>query len=193
MSGEREEKKLVYVPKSLVDRLIEVARRSGTPISKLVEYSISHFLKVNELGYSFEEALETLKAFKYLKALGGVFTPKPVLECFESYTCTTREEKLKRWREAGKAYGMYLRETSGSPVKTLKALLEVSRWDLSEVEVSDGGDFYKLRCVSPALNEEDTAYLAEFIRGILEGLDTQIGRVEFTRGLVIAEFAAPRR
>lgn len=191
MNGEREEKKLVYVPRSLVDKLIEVAKRSGTSISKLVEHSITHFLQVNELGYSFEEALETLRAFKYLKALGGIFTPKPVLECFESYTCTTREEKLKKWREVGKAYGMYLRERSKTPIKTLKAFLEASRWDLSEVDVSNAGDIYRLRCASPVLNEEDTTYLAEFVKGILEGLNAQIREVESARGLVVVEFAIP--
>lgn len=188
MSGEREEKKLVYVPKSLVDKLVEVARKSGTSISKLVEYSISHFLQVNELGYGFEEALETLRAFKYLKALGGVFTPKPVLECFESYVCTTREERSRKWREVGKAYGMYLREKSKTPIKTLKAFLEACRWDLSEVDISNAGDLYRLRCVSPVLDEEDTAYLTEFLKGILEGLEAQIKGVESTRGLVIVEF-----
>lgn len=188
MSAPKEEKRLVYVSKSLVDKVMEEARRQGTSISKLVEDSIRYSLQVLEAGYSLDEALEILRAFRLLRVLGGTFTPKPVLECIESGTCRSREEIRAKWRESGRAYGIYLRERHNNPLKALRALLEASRWDLGEVTVERAGSNYKLRCVSASLSEEETLNILELTRGALEGLGCRIVSVETTRGIVLIEF-----
>ncbi|MEM2024765.1 MAG: ribbon-helix-helix protein, CopG family [Desulfurococcaceae archaeon] len=187
-SSGKEEKRLVYVSKSLVDRLLEEARRQGSSISKLVEDSIRSALQVMEMDYSLEKAVEVLRAFRLLKVLGGVFAPKPILECLEADTCTTPEEILTVWRSSGRAYGIYLREKSSDPIKTLTALLETSRWELGEVVIESTGKRYKLRLVSASLTEGETQSILEFVKGVLEGLNCSILGVESTRGIVLVEF-----
>lgn len=196
MSGNREEKKLVYLSKSLVDELVKMARKHGTSIGKLVEDSVSHLLSLDELGLNLREALEILKTFKLLKALGGVFIPQYVLECFKEHSCASREDKLKKWYEAGRMYGVYLREKSENNImqiiKQLRVFLNLSRWDLSDVSIIGNENSYKLCCTSIVLDEEDTAYLAEFIKGILEGLGAEISSLEYARGLIVVKFKATK-
>lgn len=187
MSSAREEKRLVYAPKSLVDKAIEAAKRSGVALSVFVERSLSFALKTHDLGYDFDEALEVLRAFKLLKTFGGVFVPKHLYEYYAGNTGELKSE-LEKWHECGRLYGLYLRERAREPLKTLKALLEVSRWDLLEVILEEGGGKYKLKCASGMLTAEDTERLVEFVKGILEGIGAKLVSLEAMRGLVVVEF-----
>jgi len=189
MSSEREDKRLVHVSKGLVDRLYSIALRQETTIRKVVEDAIKYYLEVNELGYSFEEAVGILRAFKMLRVFGGVFVPSPMLECLRSRSCDSRDQRARSWYELGKSYGIYVKGRYGESLKMLEALLKTMRWDLSDISVDTTGNSYKLRCASPMLSDEDTQYLAEFVKGFLEGLEARISRLEIMRGLLVVEFS----
>lgn len=187
----KEEKRLVYVSKSLVDELVKLARKHSTSISKLVEDSVRYLVQVDQLELNLEEAVEILRAFKLLRVLGGIFIPQYLLERTGQQLAKPAEDKPKKWYEVGRAYGVYLKEMSPNPVRSLKAFLAVMRWDLSEVSISGNENTYKLCCTSLTMNEEDTAHFVEFIKGVLDGLNAEISKVECARGLIIVEFKIP--
>jgi hypothetical protein len=187
--AEREEKKLVYVSKSLVDKAANLARKKGVALSKLVEDSIELTLSLSELGYDAGEALEVLKSFKALKVLGGAYLPIHVLE--RARSLWREGDSLKAWYECGRTYGLYIREKSTEPLKTLKAFLEVMRWDVGEVSVEaigGQGGRYRLRYVCNNLSEEETAAVLEFVKGLVEGLGARLLSVEAARGLLLVDF-----
>lgn len=188
MDRGKEEKKLIYISKNLIDRLNQLALSQGTTIRKLIDDAIIHYLKIAELGYEPGETIEILKALRTVKTLGGVYIPKLVLEHMENSSHSSREEVARKWYEAGKIYGIYIREKEVDPIKTLNIFLKLLRWDLDDVAIDYAENLYRVRCASPSLTEEDTYYLAEFIKGVLEGLNMNILKIEFVRGLIIAKF-----
>ena len=184
----REEKRLVYISKSTLDRMLEAIRRKNTSINRMVEEALDLYLKLGELGYSSREALEILRAFKMLKPLGGIFIPKPVAE-YMSNGCVSGDENLMRkWYEVGRAFGIYVKTLGQNPVELVEHLLKVLRWDLDDVVVECDGSSYRLRCASAALTEKETVSLAEFVKGILEGLQAHVDKLEVVRGIIVAEF-----
>lgn len=184
--SEVEEKKLVYISKSLIDRVTDIARKQGVSLTKIIEDSIRHFLELCELGYNTSNAIEILRAYKILRVLGGIYIPKPILECIENNTCG--ENILDRWREIGRAYGLYLKWKTINPVRTLETLLEVMRWDLSLVEADKKENTYRIKCVSPLLSENETNQIVEFIKGILEGINATSIKVNSVKGIILVEF-----
>lgn len=191
MSYGKEERKLVYISSRLLDRMLYIVRGRGTSLKKLVEDAVSYYLQIYELNYELEEATEVLKALKMMKAVGAVFTPRAVLECMEKQSCSP-QERIKKWHEVGKAYGIYIREKCAEPAKTLRSLLRILRWDLEEVSVDRDGNAYRIRCASSAFTEEDTANLVEFIKGALEGLNMKIIGLEAVRGVIVVRFLSPQ-
>lgn len=182
------EKKLVYVSEDLVEEVLRASRRRGTFISRFVEESLKQAVRLEDLGYSIEEATEVLEAVTSLRVLGGMFTPQEVLECLIDGSCKSQEELLKKWFESGVLYGKYLRERFENPLNKLKSFLETVRWDLNEVELKQEGNTIKLRCVSSTHTVKSTEPLAKFIEGVVTGLGHHVRRVEHVRGLILIEF-----
>jgi len=93
-----------------------------------------------------------------------------------------------KWYESGKWHGKYLKERFGDPVQAFKNFLEVSRWDLSEVEVRQEGNTVKLRCVSTVLTTEGTELLAKFIEGAMHSIGYQTEKSDCVKGMIVLEF-----
>ncbi len=182
------EKKLVYVSEDIVEEILRVSRKKGTFISRFVEESLKQAVRLEDLGYSVEEAAETLEAVASLRVLGGVFTPQEVLECLTEGSCRSQEELLKKWFESGVLYGKYLRERFDNPLNKLKSFLETVRWDLNEVELKREGNTTKLRCVSSTHAAKSTEPLAKFVEGVVIGLGHHVRRAEHVKGLILLEF-----
>lgn len=187
MVQEREEKKLVYVSSNIISKLGEISRKMGISLSKLVEESLKLTIEICKLGYDIQKALEVLRAFKFMRALGGVYIPRQLLEDALS-GFTPREDIAEKWYESGKIFGLYLKEKALDPLKTLTPLLEVLRWDFSEVSVENSNGNHKLRCVSNTMSKEETDYYFMFLKGLIEGLGNEVVKADSMPGLIIIEF-----
>ncbi|MEO3994084.1 MAG: hypothetical protein QN229_07265 [Desulfurococcaceae archaeon TW002] len=182
------EKKLVYVSENLVEEILRISRKKGTFISRFVEESLEQAIKLEDLGYSIEEAAEILEAIVSLRVLGGIFTPQEVFECLTESSCRSHEELLKKWFENGVLYGKYLRERFENPLHKLKNFLETVMWDLNEAELKQEENIIKLRCVSSTRTAKSTEFLAKFIEGVVTGLGHHIKKIEHVKGLILLEF-----
>ncbi|MCX8177295.1 MAG: hypothetical protein N3F10_03240 [Candidatus Bathyarchaeota archaeon] len=185
-------KKLVYVPEDVLEAIAEVCRRKGVAVGRFIEDALKQAVRLEKLGYNLEEAADTLEVIRAQKVLGGAFTPQEVLNFLVDAVYKAKSEELmERCFEAGRLYGRYMRERFREPVEALKSFLQISRWDLSEVNVASEGGVTRLRCVSTVLSAEGTGMLAKFVEGAVSGLGCEVLKVEFIRGIVIVEFKQP--
>jgi len=184
-------KRLVYVPADLLEVVTEASRRRGESVGKFVEETLRQAVRVNDMGYSPKQLAEFFEVMQAHRILGGAFVPLDVLNYLTSKACKDKDEKEElqaKWYESGKWHGKYLKERFGDPVQAFKNFLEVSRWDLSEVEVKEDGNTVKLRCVSTVLTTEGTELLAKFIEGAMHSIGYQTEKSDCVKGMIVLAF-----
>lgn len=182
-------KRLVYVPEDLVKEIIQVSRNRGESISKFVEEAIRQALKISEIGYNSKQLADFFQVMQAQRILGGVFVPLDVLSYLTSKTFDVDKEKLQtKWYAAGIWHGKYLKERFEDPVQAFKNFLEVSRWDLSEIEVKKNEGEVKVRCVSTVLTIEGTMLLIKFIEGAMHGIGYKMGKTDYVKGMIALQF-----
>ena len=77
------------------------------------------------------------------------------------------------------------KEKFEDPVRAFERFLELSRWDLSEVEVKKVGDSVRVRCVSTVLTGEWTALLAKFVEGVMNGMGYKTVHADCLKGMIV--------
>jgi hypothetical protein len=182
-------KKLVYVSEDLIEELMKVSRNKGESIGKFIEDSLRQALKVSEMGYDSKQLANFFEVMQAQRILGGAFVPLEVLNYLTSKAYSDEREQLEaKWYEGGRWHGKYLKEKFEDPVQAFKNFLEVSRWDLSEVEVKNDKGKVKVRCVSTVLTAEGTALLAKFIEGAMHGMGYETEKIDYVKGMIALEF-----
>jgi len=182
-------KRLVYVSGDILADVTEAARKNSESLSMFVEETLKQALNVNHLGYSREQATETLQVMHAHRILGGAFVPLDVLNYLTTKAYETEKEELQtKWYESGKWHGKYIKEKFEDPVQALKSFLEATRWDLSEVEVRQDESTVKLRCVSTVLTTEATELLSKFIEGAMHSLGYKTEKSDTLKGMMVLEF-----
>ncbi len=179
-------KKLVYVSESLLEQAAKVSRDEDVSLGKLVENALSQAVQVNKLGYRSEQVTEFFEVLQSQRVLGGLFIPSGVLD-FMIEKCSEKDRAQLRgvWSEAGKWSGKYFAERYQEPINAFKHFLELSRWDLNEVDITQDANSIKIRCVSTVLSLEGTNLLSKFVEGVITGLNHTIEQVDILKGLII--------
>lgn len=181
-------KRLVYVSEDLLEKVAKVTRDEGVSLSKLVEAALMEAVKVNELGYTSKQMAEFFNVLQTNRVLGGLFVPSGVLDFMVEKCCKNDLQQLQAlWFDSGKWNGKYLKEKFQNPVEAFGHFLELSRWDLNEVDVKEVGSTLKVRCVSTVMSIEGTQLLAKFIEGVVNGLGYNTEHVDCLKGMIILE------
>ena len=181
-------KKLVYISENLIDGVAKISRTRGESIGKVIEDSLKEAILVSQDGYDVEQVSDYFKVMQAHRVLGGVFVPSGVLDSLiEAVYPNGREQLITRFFESGRWHGKYLKERFEKPIEAFKSFLELSRWDLNEVEVKEQANSIKVRCVSTVLTREGTELLAKFIEGIMDGLSHKTTKADFMKGLIVLE------
>ncbi|WNZ29788.1 MAG: hypothetical protein IAX21_02720 [Candidatus Bathyarchaeota archaeon] len=183
------DKRLVYIPGDLVKEIKEISRRRGESLSLFVSDILKLALKAHNLGYGPKQAAEFLDVMRSQRNLGGVFVPADVLEYLNEAACESETEQLKmKWYESGKWHGKYIKEKFNNPVQTLRNFLEATRWDLSEVEVTNNQNIVKFRCISTLLTGDATELLARFIEGAMHSMGYNTQKSDAMKGMILLDF-----
>jgi hypothetical protein len=181
-------KRLVYVSEDLLEKVAKVTRDEGISLSKLVEGALAETVKVNELGYSSKQMAEFFNILQTNRVLGGLFVPSGVLDFMVEKCCEKGSSKLYAlWYESGVWNGKYLNEKFPDPVEAFGHFLELTRWDLNEVNVKEVGGVLKVRCVSTVIGVEGTKLLSKFIEGVVSGLGYKTQHMDCLKGMIILE------
>ena len=182
-------KKLVYVSEDLIAKATKVSREEGVSLSKLIEGALEEAIKVNELGYSSKQMAEFFNVLQTHRVLGGSFVPSGVLDHMVEDVCKNGAQQLQElWYESGRWNGKYLKEKFVEPVEAFRDFLQLSRWDLNEVDVKTNSNTVKVRCISTVLSMQGTRLLARFIEGIMNGMDYSTVKNTSLKGMIILEF-----
>jgi hypothetical protein len=182
-------KKLVYVSEDLLEKAAKVSRDEGISLSRLIEVALTEAVKVNELGYSSKQMADFFNVLQTQRVLGGLFVPTGVLDYLIEKMGKSNEIQLQSlWYESGTWNGKYLFEKFRDPVEAFKNFLELTRWDLNEVDVKVNGDSVRIRCISTVMSLEGTKLLSKFIEGLLNGMNYKTTHVDFLKGMIILEF-----
>lgn len=181
-------KRLVYVSEDLLEKVAKVTRDEGISLSKLVEGALAETVKVNELGYSSQQMAEFFNVLQTNRVLGGLFVPSGVLDYMVEKCCQKDSSKLHAiWYDSGVWSGKYLKEKFQNPVEAFGHFLELTRWDLNEVDIKDEANVLKVRCVSTVMSIEGTRLLSKFIEGVVTGLGYKTQHVDCLKGMIILE------
>ncbi|MFC1486357.1 hypothetical protein ACFLRN_01525 [Thermoproteota archaeon] len=187
--GRSKGKRLIPVPESLLKGLMDAASKDGKPVNSYIEEALQQAVKVFETGQNLAGMVHYFKILQSQKASGAIFTPLTVFDFMTHKVSTTDKDKLlEEWFESGKWYGKYIVEKFQNPVQALADLLQVTRGDLNEVNVTAIDGKTKLRCTSIALTKDGTELLLKFIEGALDGMNCKILKNEFMKGLILVEF-----
>ena len=187
--GRNKGKRLIPIPETLLNGLMEASSKEGKPLNRYVEDALHQAVRIFQAGQDLKGMVRYFEILQSQKASGAVFTPLIVFDFLIKKAYTTDKEKLLDvWFESGKWYGIYLTEKFDNPVQSLADLLQAARWDLNEVDVKKINGEIKFRCTSTALTNEGTELLLKFIEGALAGMDYKIVKSEFMKGLVLVEF-----
>jgi len=181
-------KKLVYISEELFDKAKSASKEWGYSLGSFVESAVMLGVNAAKLGYTPEKALEVLNVIRAQRALGGAFIPQESLNFTLKHSDKSQKKLQAKWYEAGRAHGKYLKEKFEDPVQVLKTFLEVTRWDLNEVEVKRERETVRLRCVSTTQTTYTTELLTKFIQGLIDGLGCQIQKIDWIKGIIFAEF-----
>ncbi len=182
-------KKLVYVSEDLIKKAAKVSKDEGVSLTKLIEGALAEAVKVNELGYSSKQMADFFNVLQTQRVLGGLFVPSGVLDYLIERVGKNDDVQLQSlWYESGTWNGKYLKEKFIDPVDAFRNFLELSRWDLNEVDVKNNNGSVKVRCISTVMSIEGTKLLSKFIEGIMNGMNYKTTHVDFLRGMIILEF-----
>ncbi len=181
-------KKLIYVSEDLIDEIARIAKNKGVSIGKLVEDCLRQTVHVNAMGFDPGQVADLFTVMQAQRILGGVFAPSDVLSYLTEKVYQTHQKELQtKWYDSGVWNGKFLKEKFEHPVEAFRRFLELSRWDLNEVEVKELGGLVKVRCVSTVLTTEMTDLLSKFIEGVLNGLGYKVEKVDSVKGLIFME------
>jgi hypothetical protein len=180
-------KKLVSVSENLLDAAAKVSREEGVPMGKLVENLLEQAVKVNKLRYRSDQMADFFDVLQTNRVLGGLFVPTSVLD-FMLEKCSDSAQLQSLWLDSGRWTGKYLTEKFADPLTAFGRFLELSRWDLNEVDIKATGNTVKVQCVSTVMSLQSTNMLAKFVEGCMDGMGYRIVSTDCLKGMLIMNF-----
>ncbi len=184
-----DEKKLIRAPGDLVSKLSEAANRQGKTFYSYISEILEQAVRAYEMKRSLKEIIDAYEILEIYKEAGTVFTPRDFLEYLVGKTYGEDKETLERlWHQAGRWYGVYLKERSSDSIDTFVRLLREGRWDLSEVTVKRNQETLEFKCVSPLVSQERTELIRHFIEGAMHSLGYKSEEKECFRGIIRLRF-----
>jgi hypothetical protein len=179
-------KRLVYVSEALLEQAAKVCRDEDISLGRLVEVSLLQSVKINRMGYRSDQMADFFDVLQSNRVLGGLFVPSGVLDLMlDQYSGADLEKLTTLWFESGRWTGKYVSEKFTNPIEAFASFLQLSRWDLNEVDIKKDGDKVRVRCISTIMTMESTNLLGRFIEGAMAGLDYTVLSVECLKGMVI--------
>lgn len=190
MTGKsRKDKKLILVPKSVVNELMFIANKQGKPFYGFVTETLEHVLKVYGSEHSLEEVVDFYELMEIYRSAGAKIVPDDLLNYLFSKSYETDREILQgKLYEFGQLCGKSLISKRAEPTEALEGFLSAAGWDLNEVVVAKEDGKVKIRCVSPVLSMEKTELLLKFVDGIMHELGYEARKQDYVKGIISLEY-----
>jgi len=185
-----DDKKFIVVPAAIANRLRIVSGRLGSSAASYAEEVFTQAFRIDEMGSSLEEAVDTYRLVTVQRGAGGIYVNRVRFkELIERLYLEDAEELSSIWYESGKWYGAYLlTKLNGEGVFGFLEKDLLVTWNLDEVEIRQEDVLVSIRCTSFGMSRELTDLLVHYLVGLMDELGYGENDREVLRGLVMMKF-----
>jgi len=155
-----DDKKFIVVPAAIANRLRIVSGRLGSSAVSYAEEVFTQSFRVDEMGSSLEEAVDTYRLVTVQRGAGSIFVNRARFkELIERLYLEDAEELSSIWYESGKWYGAYLlTKLNGEGIFGFLEKDLLVTWNLDEAEIRLEDVIVSIRCTSFGMSRELTVY-----------------------------------
>ena len=185
-----DDKKFIVVPAEIANQLRIVSGRRGSSAVSYAEEVFTQAFRVDELGSSLEEAVDTYRLVTVQRGAGSICVNRARFkELIERLYLEDAEELSSIWYESGRWYGAYLlTKLSGEGVFGFLEKDLLVTWNLDEAEIRQEDVLVFVRCTSFGMSRELTDLLVHYLVGLMDELGYIENDRDVLRGLVIMKF-----
>jgi hypothetical protein len=185
-----DDKKFIVVPAETANRLRLVSGRLGSSAVSYAEEVFNQAFRVDEMGSSLEEAVDTYRLVTVQRGAGSIFVNRARFkDLVERLYLEDPEELSGIWYESGRWYGAYLlTKLNGEDIFGFLEKDLLVTWNLDEAEIKQQDVLVSMRCTSFGMSRELTDLLVHYLVGLMEELGYSENDRDVLRGLVIMKF-----
>jgi hypothetical protein len=182
--------RLIRAPDDLVTKLSRAASHEGKTLFSYVSEIFEQAIRAYDMKRSLKEILDNFEILEIPREAGTIYTPKDVLDYLLQKTYEENsEELLKLWFNAGKWYGIYLKERFEKPLEVFLRLLQEGKWDLNEVSMNNEKGMVEFNCVSAFISQEKSLLLQNLIEGAMDSLGYKAQEKKCYKGIIRLKFS----
>ena len=181
--------KLVPIPKPLANQLRLLAGRLGVSVSSITEEALEQVLRVDELGASLKDAVDSLHMEGVHRGAGLInFQRAGFKDLIRRLYSDSPNDLLELWYRSGRWYAAYLsNKLNGGVFDFFEKDLFVS-WNLDESEIIIEDVLVSVRLTSFRMGNEFTDLLVMYTRGFFEELGYTISEEDVLPGLASLKY-----
>jgi hypothetical protein len=169
-------RKFVAARADLVEKISELAKKSGRTMFSILNEALDAFIKAKEKNKDLYSVLEEVSIIEIARSAGMIFVPEVAYDSiignnnFEDY-----------WKNSGQLFGKYLEINGFKELKDIeKAIKEIIGEDI-DITISNN----KIVCICPRLMESRLREIASFLEGVITNFGFNVLGKEISKGIVV--------
>ena len=171
-------------------KINEAAGRQGRTLYSYVSEIFEQSIRAYEMNRSLGDIIDDYEILEVHKEAGTALTPPDLLDYLVAKVYAKNSRNLLQLSyNAGRWYGIYLKERFDDSFKAFMRLLQSGRWDLSEVSTKQNKETIELKCVSAFLSQERTLLIRNFLEGALSSLGYEVKAHDCFKGIIRLRFS----
>jgi len=173
----------------LADKIGKIAETRGFTVFGLVNDLLDLAIKVDEMGVSLKEAVDSYELAKEVRDASFVLIFESLLYDTAQVAFEKSNEKtLKIWFDAGVWLAQrYIARGVADPIAAYEKELKVFAWNVPGITVERLGKGVSVRILSPRFSETYTVLFNRYLEGFLSGCGYEVTFNEVGRGNIRLE------
>jgi predicted transcriptional regulator len=169
-------RKFVAARADLVEKISELAKKSGRTMFSILNEALDAFIKAKEKNKDLYTILEEMSVIEIARNAGMIFVPEAI------YNIIMENNNIENyWKNSGQLFGKYLEINGFKELKNIeKAIKEIIGEDI-DISISSN----KIICICPRLMENRLRDIASFLEGVMVNFGFNIIKKEISKGIVI--------
>ncbi len=169
-------RKFVAARADLVEKISELAKKSGRTMFSILNEALDAFIKAKEKNKDLSTILEEKNIIEIARNAGMIFVPEAI------YNNIMENNNLENyWKSSGQLFGKYLEINGFKELKSIeKAIKEIIGEDI-DISISSN----RITCICPRLMENRLRDIASFLEGVMANFGFNIIKKEISKGIII--------
>ncbi len=182
-------RKMLAARADLADKVSKIAENRGFTVFSMVNDLLDLAIKVDEMGISLQEAVDSYELAKDVRDASFVLVFESLLyDTVQVAYEKAGEKTLEIWHDAGSwAAQRYLARGILDPLAAYERDLKVFAWNVPDITLNRSENNVNVRILSPRFSESYTVLFSRYIEGFLEACGYKITFNEVGRGNIRLE------